>query len=277
MALAVLAFAALLAAPGGRPAAAPAGDCVGPAPEAVRPDFEAEVIRLVNLRRRGAGLAPLKQVESLSSPARWFARDMASDDYFEGHDSYDRRGGRLVRRCSWRTRVRSYEPKWSSLAENIAAGHETPAEVVDGWLHSPRHKANLLGGGYWETGAGFWAGGSQGFYWVQDFGRRPGVFPLVIDDEAPRTQDPEVRLYVYGKWKEMRLRNDDGAFTPWRRFSNELIWRLGEAAGTRSVSVELRSGTLRASASDTIELVAASATAGPRPRAGRGAEGRIGE
>jgi uncharacterized protein YkwD len=237
-------------------AAARAEGCAGPAPEAERPDFEDEIVHLANVERRKAGLAPLKQAAPLTSAARWFAWDMARDDYFEGHHTYDRQGDRLVRRCDWRSRLRAYHPKWSSLAENLAAGHETPREVVDGWMQSPRHRANLLGRGYWETGVGFRTGGSEGSYWVQDFGRRPGVFPLVIEDEAPQTERPEVRVYLFGQWKEMRLRNDDGAFTPWRRFSNELAWRLDEAPGTRRVSVELRAGTQRASASDTIELVA---------------------
>jgi hypothetical protein len=211
-------------------------------------------VRLVNAERRRAGLAPLKRSEPLSAAARYFAHDMAADDYFVSHDSHDRVGGRLVRRCDFRARVRSYEPSWRALAENIASGHETSREAVAGWLASPRHRANLLGARFRETGAGFAAGGSDGAYWVQDFGLRSKVFPLLIDDDAALAGSPDVRLYVHGSWNEMRLRNDEEPFTAWRRFSNELAWRLAPSRGTRRVTVELRAGAQRATASDTIEL-----------------------
>jgi uncharacterized protein YkwD len=149
-----------------------ASGCSGEPPPPDRSGFEDEVVRLVNAERSRAGLPPLKQSEPLSRAARYFAHDMARDDYFLSHDTYDRVGGRLVRRCEWRVRVRAYDPKWRGLAENIASGHETPEEVVAAWMESPRHRANILGKGYRETGVGFAAGGSEGFYWVQDFGRR---------------------------------------------------------------------------------------------------------
>jgi hypothetical protein len=209
----------------------------------------------VNARRRAVGLPPLKRVEELAGSARWFARDMASEDYFaEDHGSWRREGGRLVRACEWSARLDWYYPGWTSLAENIAAGDATPEEVVAGWLGSPAHRANVLGHGQWETGAGYWAGGSQGHYWVQDFGRRSGVFPAVIDGEARRCASPRVSVWVYGAWREMRVRNDDEPFGPWRRFTSPFAWTLPDVPGTRRVTVELRDGGRTASASDTIEL-----------------------
>jgi hypothetical protein len=181
---------------------------------------------------------------------------MASDDYFaEDHDTYDRRGGSVLRRCDWSSRVGWYYPAWTSLAENIAAGYDSPEEVVAGWMRSPGHRAKLLGRSLWETGVGYWSGGSEGTYWVQDFGRRAGAFPLVIEDDAPAVHGRDVRLYVYGSWEEMRLRNDDGGFSPWRSFANELYWRLAPGSGTRRVTVELRGERQRAASSDSVELV----------------------
>jgi uncharacterized protein YkwD len=152
--------------------ASPANGCAGAPPPADGSGFEAEVVRLVNAERSRAGLAPLQSSEPLSQAARFFAHDMAREDYFVSHDSHDRVGGRLVRRCGFRTRVRSYGVSWRAVAENIASGHETPEEVVAAWMRSPRHRANVLGSTYRETGVGFARGGSEGFYWVQDFGRR---------------------------------------------------------------------------------------------------------
>ena len=103
-------------------------------------------MELVNAQRRAAGLPPLKRVEALAGSARWFAGDMAREDYFaRDHDTYRREGGRLVRACDWSTRLGWFYPGWSSLAENIAAGYATPEEVVAGWLGSAAHRAKMLG------------------------------------------------------------------------------------------------------------------------------------
>jgi uncharacterized protein YkwD len=237
----------------GEAAVALSGRCAGPAPEPDANGFEEQLVHLANRRRRAAGLAPLKSVEPLTKAALWFARDMALDDYVE-HDTHDRIGYRLLRRCRFRTRVGAYYAGASALGENIASGPETPLEMIDGWMASRRHRATLLERRFWETGAGHWSAADGSHYWVQDFGRRSSVYPVVIDDESPRTEGPDVRLYVYGQWTEMRLRNDEGPFTPWRRFSNELAWRLAEGDGTRRVTVELRARGRQATASDTINV-----------------------
>jgi uncharacterized protein YkwD len=234
-------------------AAAVSGRCAGLAPAPDANGFEHELVHLANRRRRAAGLAPLKSVEPLTQAALWFARDMALDDYVE-HDSYDRIGYRLLRRCSFHARVGSYYAGASALGENLASGPETPLETIDGWMASRRHRAALLERGFWETGAGHWTADDGEHYWVQDFGRRPSVFPVVIDDESPRTGGADVRLYIYGQWAEMRLSNDGGPFTPWRRFSNELAWRLADGDGTRRVTVELRATGRQTTASDTIKV-----------------------
>lgn len=150
--------------------------CAGTAPEARNERFESRVVELVNRERERAGVPPFRRVAALSDAARWFARDMASQDYFaEDHDTYRRSGGRLLRACDWSARLGFFYPEWSSLAENIAAGYPTPEETVSGWMGSASHRTKILAQGQWETGVGYWPGGSEGHYWVQDFGRRAGM------------------------------------------------------------------------------------------------------
>ena len=148
------------------------------------------MIELVNRQRRANGLPPLKHVTALSDAARWYAKDMVDDDYFgPGHDTYDRKGGRLVRVCAWGARLSAYYPGASARAENLGEGYSSPQEVVDGWMGSSGHRANILNGRYWETGVGYQAGASDEPRWVQDFGRRRSVYPVVINDEAASTDD----------------------------------------------------------------------------------------
>jgi uncharacterized protein YkwD len=88
---------------------------------------------------------------------------MATQDYVaEDHNSYARSGGDLRLACRWSTRIGWFYASWTALAETIAAGHETPEEVVRGWMESPGHRAKILSRRHWETGAGYWAGGSEG-------------------------------------------------------------------------------------------------------------------
>jgi hypothetical protein len=64
--------------------------------------------------------------------------------------------------------------KWTYLAENLAAGQRSPADVVAAWLNSPEHRANLLSSRVREIGVGYYfLGGSvYGSYWVEELGSR---------------------------------------------------------------------------------------------------------
>ena len=142
--------------------------CDGSAPAVVDAQAEQQVVEFLNAERRQNGLSELRASTELADAARFHARDLAEDDYLE-HDSYDRSGGRLVKSCEWSERVLRFVPGTRQLAENIAAGAETPREVVDGWMGSSVHRHNMLGAAYTRVGVGYWTGGRGGFYWVADF------------------------------------------------------------------------------------------------------------
>ncbi|HEX7973052.1 MAG TPA: CAP domain-containing protein [Anaerolineales bacterium] len=185
--------------------------CGGASAPVDNPAYEQQVVELVNQARLESQLPPLKRVKELDEAAVYHAVDMAQDRYFQ-HDSYDLVDGKLTFVCAWSSRVGSFYSGWSSLAENLAIGYATPAAVMNGWLNSAGHKSNILSAGNWEIGVGY---SSQGAYWAQDFGQRSGVYPLVIDREADATGSLSVSIYVYGTWKEIRLRNEDGPWSAW--------------------------------------------------------------
>jgi uncharacterized protein YkwD len=227
--------------------------CGGVTAPAVREDFEHQVIELVNEARAAEALPPLKRASSLVEAARYHATDMLLDGYF-AHDSYD--DGMSMPVCPWYTRVIGfYSPDWRELSENIAAGQVDPEMVVQAWMNSSGHRKNILSPATWEIGVGYASASSASHYWVQDFGRREGVYPIVINNEAALTETRTVDLYIYGDWQEMRLRNDDGPWSEWRTFQNRLSWMLNTGTGERQVEVELRSVSgLTALSSDSIFL-----------------------
>jgi len=217
-------------------------------------DYEQLVVELVNDARADQGLPPLKRSDPLEKAARYHAADLGQDDYFS-HDTYDRAGSELDFVCDTWQRITAYTS--GANAENIAAGYTTPQAVVQAWLSSPGHKGNILNTYSRELGVGYYEGSGDYYtYWVQDFSRREDVYPLIINGEDISTDSPSVSLYIYGDWQEMRLRNDDGAWTDWRPFQTIIGWTLHEGAGNHTVTADLKAGSQTTTSSDTIYLSA---------------------
>jgi uncharacterized protein YkwD len=157
-------LAALLsaAAVAGIPAAATAaGNCV-PAPSwpANRADLAAQVVTLVNAHRVQLGLVPLVLSPTLTATAEWKARNMAAYGYMDHDDPAPdaRTANERVAACGYPA---------AAWGENIATGYATAQTVVDGWLASPEHRANIERDDYRATGVG--AAGAP-TYWAQSFG-----------------------------------------------------------------------------------------------------------
>jgi hypothetical protein len=129
--------------------------------------FVNQVLELTNQFRAQNGLAPLKLNSELNAAAQAHSQDMAQNDYF----SHTGKNGSKP----WdRAKVVGYEAR--SMGENIAAGQTTPESVVQGWINSPGHRANLLNSSYKELGVGYFYlendTGSVNYkrYWTQLFG-----------------------------------------------------------------------------------------------------------
>ncbi len=244
--------------------------CGGVTTAATNRTFEQEVAILVNAERVSQGLPPLKLVDGLDNAARYHATDMGDDDYFE-HNSYDRVGESLVAvtNCDFTNRLASFDYEFISAAENIAAGQVTPTEVMSAWLNSPTHRENIERTSVWEIGVGYYDGnGSMSPYWVQNFGRRLNLYPVIINNEAIETDSTGVSLYLYGidDWEEYRLRNDGGTWSDWQDFTQSTVsWTLENLNGEREVELQLRrNGSETVNSRDTI-LLTAGDSATPTP------------
>jgi uncharacterized protein YkwD len=156
---ALLSAAILSAAP---PAAAGVGDCTPTASwPAASTDLAAEVVALVNAHRAQLGLQALVVSPTLEAAATWKARNMAAYDYID-HDDL---GSPEARTAAERIAACGFVgTEW---AEDIATGYATAQAVVDGWLSSPEHRANIERPEFRATGVG--AAGSP-TYWSQTFG-----------------------------------------------------------------------------------------------------------
>jgi len=122
-----------------------------------------QVVTLTNAERAKAGCGPLAVNATLTAVAQAHSQDMATNNYFD-HNSQD---GRTPF-----DRMTAAGYRYSTAAENIAAGQRTPQDVMTAWMNSPGHRANILNCALKQIGVGYATGSSSqyGVYWTQDFG-----------------------------------------------------------------------------------------------------------
>jgi uncharacterized protein YkwD len=137
-------------------------------------NFEADALRLINQYRAAgatcgshgafAPAAALTRNAKLDSAAFGHSRDMADHNYFS-HDSQD---GRTMP-----NRIDATGYTWSTIGENIAAGYSSVQSVIDGWMASEGHCANLMNPRFTEFGMACARNDASTYrlYWTQDFGR----------------------------------------------------------------------------------------------------------
>jgi hypothetical protein len=125
-------------------------------------DFIAEVLALTNAERAAYGLQPLKADPVLQEAAMGRANEITS--YF----SHTRPNGQ-----SCFTIIDWKSEGFTAVAENIGCGQQTPEEIVEGWMNSAGHRANILNASYTHLGVGYVykSGDTYRHYWSQFFGK----------------------------------------------------------------------------------------------------------
>ena len=119
--------------------------------------FEREVVQLVNEHRVQNGLQPLTENWELSRVARYKSQDMVDNRYFS-HTSPTYGSPFQM--------IRAFGLSYRTAGENIAYGQRTPQAVVNAWMNSSGHRANILNASYTQIGVGYVA---NGHYWTQMF------------------------------------------------------------------------------------------------------------
>lgn len=142
--------------------ATPAKDTAPAAPSASAAlgNYEQQVVDLVNKERASAGLPALKVNTKLAAVAEKKAEDLRDKNYFD-HQS--------PTYGSPFDMMKQFGITYTSAGENIAKGQKTPQEVMNGWMNSPGHRANILNSSYTEIGVGYVTDSNGTTYWVQHF------------------------------------------------------------------------------------------------------------
>ncbi|WP_371649816.1 MULTISPECIES: sigma-70 family RNA polymerase sigma factor [unclassified Streptomyces] len=121
-----------------------------------------QVIALVNTERAKNGCGPVTDNSRLATAAQRHSDNMAAQNFFDHTDPSGAGPGERIHAAGY---------QWSTYGENIARGQQTPADVMNSWMNSPGHRANILNCAFKELGVGI-HNGSGGPWWTQDFGTR---------------------------------------------------------------------------------------------------------
>lgn len=117
-----------------------------------------QIVDLVNEERAKAGVAPLAMVPELNQAAGVRAEEIYTKFAHERPD-----GSR------YRTILDQLGISYSGCGENVAYGFRTPEAVMEGWMNSEGHRANLLNEKYTFIGVGYYKGANGYNYWSQMF------------------------------------------------------------------------------------------------------------
>ncbi|HUB59747.1 MAG TPA: CAP domain-containing protein [Puia sp.] len=131
---------------------------VAPKPPASSTRISREILFFVNEFRRSKGLPALEANSYISSVALGHSRDMLTGKSPFGHDGFRQRIDRISGKLG----------KLHVAAENVASGPMDAREVVDGWLHSPGHRRNIMGD-FRLTGIGVAEASNGMIYFTQIF------------------------------------------------------------------------------------------------------------
>ncbi|MGW0883211.1 sigma-70 family RNA polymerase sigma factor [Streptomyces sp. NPDC002671] len=121
-----------------------------------------QVVALVNKERAAAGCDPVTENPQLEKAAQAHSDDMAARNFFDHTNPDGADPGQRITAAGYR---------WSTYGENIARGQQTAQSVMDSWMNSPGHRANILNCGFKNLGVGVHKG-TGGPWWTQDFGTK---------------------------------------------------------------------------------------------------------
>ena len=119
-----------------------------------------QVVNLVNSERAAQGLTALQKDSRLAALAQQKAEDMAKNQYFSHTSPTYGSAFDMLKAAGY---------SYKTAGENIAMGQKSAASVMDGWMHSSGHRANILHTSNEKIGVGYAVSADGMPYWVQIF------------------------------------------------------------------------------------------------------------
>jgi hypothetical protein len=229
------------------------------------------LLDLLNEARLDEGLDPYRESRLLADAAQRHADDLAANGFAAPEDPHLGSDGTDEQErideagyAAWTQNERLI------VAENVWSGRGAPEDVLSSFLEDPVQRDNLFSDAYREVGIGFATDGDGRSIYVLDFGARPNVLPIFINDGATATENREVAIRLtnerarpegrgtgfIGEVIEIRISNEP-AFEElsWQPWAPLVSWVLPDSPGEHTVYVEFRdAGGRTAASADNIFL-----------------------
>lgn len=125
-------------------------------------DWRTEMLASVNAVRSQSGAGPLAFCGTLGAAAQAHSEDQAAHGTMSHTGSDGSSPWVRIDRAGYRG--------WNAAAENVASGYPDVTSVMDGWMGSSGHRANILGPQYTHVGFGLAHSTDGRTFWTQDFG-----------------------------------------------------------------------------------------------------------
>ena len=122
--------------------------------------FLQEIVNLVNIERAKEGLSALKMDTKVQAAAQVRAKEC------EQLFAHTRPNG-----SSFATALKEQNVSYRSAGENIALGQRSPEEVMEAWMNSSGHRANIMNPNFTTIGVGYYENAKGTDYWCQLFTR----------------------------------------------------------------------------------------------------------
>ena len=147
--------------------------------------FDLEVLQLINQERTNRGLSALILSQKLDTAADRHSEDMATQGYFSHTGQDGSNVGTRIERAGY--------TDWRRWGENIAAGQRSAQSVVQAWMNSSGHRANILNADFTHMGLGYLTNSSGTPYWTQVFAAGdpdPGAYEPETSGTSPSSPPP---------------------------------------------------------------------------------------
>lgn len=227
---------------------------------------------LINQARLDEGLAPYGFSSLLAAAAQRHADDIAAHGFTDSSDPHKGSDGTHEQQRITEAGYAAW--RWSSgepiVDENVWSGYGTVQDALTYFLGDPPHRENILSPIYREIGIGVATDVAGRVYYVLDFGVRPNVLPIFINDGAASADDPQIAIRLtneearpegqganfMGRAIEIRISDaPDFDAQPWQAWGALVPWTLPNTPGEYTVYVQFRDAAGRTAASaDTIVL-----------------------
>eukprot|EP00551_Chaetoceros_affinis_P016639 CAMPEP_0203713038 /NCGR_PEP_ID=MMETSP0091-20130426/70354_1 /ASSEMBLY_ACC=CAM_ASM_001089 /TAXON_ID=426623 /ORGANISM="Chaetoceros affinis, Strain CCMP159" /LENGTH=373 /DNA_ID=CAMNT_0050591045 /DNA_START=40 /DNA_END=1161 /DNA_ORIENTATION=- len=136
-------------------------------------DWMIDMLDEVNAKRATAGTHALCYNDKVILAAEVHNQDMVNNNFFshtgsDGSQPWDR--------------LTTQGYTWSGVAENVAFGQTTVTQVMNAWMNSPGHRANILNSGYYHFGVAWDTTTNK---WTQVFGNSNSESCMTLSTSSP--------------------------------------------------------------------------------------------